>query len=159
MASALEARLIDDVRLIKAFLRLPEIWETIGEDEPELSIDLENEFYLGMFVDSRLIGIYVLESRSSVCLQIHANVLKDYRRQYSKKTGEAALSFIINQIPSCKKVVARIPSLYKNVYEFTKSFGFKDEGLNRLSYKKNGGLWDVHQLGITRSEIEEYLDE
>jgi len=71
----------------------------------------------------------------------------------------AALQWIIDNTPECKKVTAQIPVIYDNVRRFIEQFGFVQEGINRQSYQKAGKILDQWNYGITRPEIEAFLNE
>jgi RimJ/RimL family protein N-acetyltransferase len=57
------------------------------------------------------------------------------------------------------KINVSIPENDKRVINFAKKVGFKKEGLNRDSYMKNGTIYAQQNLGITRSEIEDYIND
>ena len=96
-------------------------------------------------------ALYNFHGINGVTVQIHAHVIPAYRKEYSKQTGKAALDYIIENTGYCK-IIAVVPVLYNNVKKFCESFGFKEEGINRLSYQKNGEVIDQWYLGITREE-------
>jgi RimJ/RimL family protein N-acetyltransferase len=104
--------------------------------------------------------IYNIHPHNSVTLEIHAHVLPEYRKQYSLETGDLVLKWIIEEGPEqYKKVIAQIPTCYPNVINFTLAHGFKKEGINRKSDIIDGILYDQVMLGITREEIEDYLND
>jgi hypothetical protein len=150
-------RTFDDEGLRRAMVD-PDMWATVaedGHDPANYKPDVVAECWLAMQVDGNVVAYYQLESRNTVTLEIHAQVLPEFRKEYSKATGEAALKWILENAPECQKVIAWVPSKYPNVRDFTLQFGFKVEGTNRKSYLKDGQLWDQWLLGITRGEIHE----
>jgi RimJ/RimL family protein N-acetyltransferase len=52
-----------------------------------------------------------------------------------------------------QKVNISIPKTRRIVYNLAKNVGFKDEGVNRMSFTKNGKTHDQWLLGLTRKEI------
>lgn len=143
-----------DADLIKSVLLRQEIRATIAEDGvDEFEPDLDGDIWLAM-VKGEVIGVYQLERVNAIMLQIHANVLPEYRKRYSKETGRAALDWILENLPEIHKIVAYIPVLYPNVRDFTASFGFHIEGVLTQSYLKNGGFHDQWVMGVTRKELE-----
>ncbi len=152
-----------DEQIIKSILFCPEIFKTIAEDgflKENFELDCIGDCWLLMSNDDKTIGLYHLHPRNSVTLEIHAHVLPEHRKQHSKETGLAALQWILDYAPDhYQKVIAQIPVIYENVKKFTCSFGFVEEGLNRLSYIKNGEIVDQWLLGITRTEIEGIFNE
>jgi L-amino acid N-acyltransferase YncA len=151
-----------DTGLVSSIMTTPEIWDTIAEDGRvvgDFVADCEGECWVLMRVDTNIIGLYNLHPHNSVTLEIHAHVLPEYRAEHSKNTGLAILEWIIESAPDkYQKVIAQIPAIYENVKNFTCSFGFQEEGINRMSYRKNGEIVDQWMLGITRSEIEDSLN-
>jgi len=163
MDSGLEAIRTYDDHLIKAIMTLPEMWATVAEDgqSPVLyEPNVEDEAWVLITKDGgeELIGAYRIHSHNSVTVEIHAQILPEHRKEHGKESGRTILKWILdNADPDCQKVIAQIPEIYPNVINFTKGQGFKEEGVNRLSYKKNGIIVDQVLLGITRSEIESVL--
>lgn len=129
--------------------------DRISEDNAELEINVNKEAWILMSENDQNIGIYCLHPLNSVTLQIHAHVLPEFRR-FAYQTGVEILTWFLDNV-KYDKIVAEIPKLYPDVYYFTKKFGFQDEGINRQSHKKYGKLHDTWYLGITRSEVKEFL--
>jgi RimJ/RimL family protein N-acetyltransferase len=144
-----------DTEVIEGLMRIPEIWATVaedGQDPDKFKADCEGECWLLMMNGDEFIGAYNLHSHNSVTTEIHAHVLPAHRKQFSYSTGIAALQWVIDYT-DYQKVIAIIPTIYKNVKRFTCSFGFQEEGINRKSYLKNGEIVDQYILGITKDEI------
>jgi len=154
--SAVTATRIFSPLQVRRIMVWPSMWETVAEDgqKPEdFRPDVERDCWLSMTAGETEIGLYLLQQRNGVMVEIHAQVLPEYRKQYSKASGHAALQWILDNIPDCQKVIAWVPAIYQNVKDFTCSFGFQVEGVNRKSYLKHGELHDQWLLGILRSEI------
>jgi RimJ/RimL family protein N-acetyltransferase len=162
MGSVIAERTFDK-DVIASIMTTPDIWDTIAEDGSNIddfSADCDGECWVLMTVDNDVIGAYNLHPHNSVTLEIHAHVLPEYRNAYSGDTGTAILQWFLDNSPNkYEKIIAQIPVIYDNVKRFTCSFGFQEEGVNRLSYKKNGNIIDQWLLGITRTEIEDFLHE
>jgi len=147
---------VSDPEVVKSFLLRPEIFATIAEDgADDFEPDMERNIWLLMKSDDTEVGIYQIERINGITAQIHANVLPEHRKPHSKATGRAALDWIVANLPDIHKIIAVIPVLYPNVRDFTLSFGFTLEGINRQSYLKGGAIYDQWILGITRPEIGE----
>ena len=56
------------------------------------------------------------------------------------------------------KVTTSVPVIWPRVKKFSEINGFREEGLNRMSYKKNGIIMDQWMLGITTQEIEAQIN-
>ena len=140
---------------VKQILSDAELFNRVAEDGisykdyyPE-----PNKLYLGIFQENIIIGFWVVEPENASTLEIHCNVLEKYREN-SMVVGRYFLNYMADSYNNVQKLNCKIPVTYPDVYNFTKKFGFKDEGLDRKSIMKNGELVDRHVLGITREEIE-----
>jgi len=133
-----------------------DIFHTISEDhilpKPH-SFDLDKDAYVTVTVNNQTIGLYIFNAINSVTLGIHAHILKEFRKEYAIESGQKALQWIVNNTQH-EKVIAEVPECYVNVVGFCKVNGLIVEGVNRLSYRKDGQLIDVINLGITKEEIQ-----
>jgi len=127
------------------------MWDDISEDGVEsYAPDVINEFWVEILLDETL-GLYRIHQLTSVCYQIHAFILPEHR-DHAKESGRVILQWCLDYL-TFNKLIAEIPKKYENVYHFTKNQGFKDEGVNRQSFLKDGKLWDTWRLGILKEEI------
>lgn len=139
---------------IESILKHPAIYETISgdtcpsADEFEAPIN-ENYKYIGGYVKGKIVAIMVYHSYrdGNIC---HVQVLPEYRSGYAKKFGEESLKFRGNQ-----QLYAEIPSLYKNVLEFAKLFGFQVIGINICDYVKHGVKYDTYILRFSQWDLYE----
>lgn len=148
-----------DEELIYSVLKHPEIWKTIsndGQTDDKFFVDVENDdfYYLAIALNEVCIGIYVLHPFNDCTLEIHANVIPYYRKEHAKESGEKILEWFKTQAPEkYQKLVARIPSIYPEVYHFTINRGFNDEGRLINGCRKGGSLCDLHILGLERKTL------
>jgi len=147
--------------LILSVLTDKAIWPTISEDGQQadkfvIDVEMPDFYYLAVIDDGVVIGIYVLHPFNGCTLEIHANILPVYRKEYAHESAQAVLKWIDKNIPdNFQKLIARIPVIYPNVYRFTMNHGFDDEGLLTKSCFKNGELHDLHLLGLQRSILKD----
>ena len=146
----------DTAAEVEVILKDPEIFARIAEDgviAESYEIPMNQYCYMMVMDDDRVIGVWIIHPFNSSTLDIHCNILKEHRR-HGKEAGRLILKWFKDQCPkNYVKLNAEIPMVYPEVYHFTKSFGFKDEGINRLSILKQGELVDQWRLGITRDEV------
>ena len=135
----------------------PDIWKTISEDgasKDDYTPDLINDLWMGAFIDDDCIGLFSFHSVTGVTLQLHVQILPEYRKDHSMEAMGKIWDWFLESVDKAfVKVTVSIPVIYQNVYKFALANGFKDEGLNRTSFKKNGQIVDQWLLGITREEI------
>jgi len=148
---------------VAQILKDPEIFNRIAEDghnADEYEVPFNGEqCYMMIMLDDIAIGVWNLYPANTVTLNIHCHVLKEHRK-HGKEAGRLILDWFANESPKqYHKLNAEIPVVYESVYHFTKSFGFKDEGVNRQSIMKNGELVDQNRLGITKDEVLKFLEE
>ncbi len=151
-----------DADEIRAVMTHPDMWATIAEDgqnPDDYSPDMDSTAYLLMRVGGETVGLYTMRAVNAVTLEMHVNVVKAHRRRHSHATGIAALRWVYHNAEKYQKIVAQIPVIYGNVKRFALDMGFQLEGVNRLSYQKNGEIMDQWALGATRGEIEAILYE
>ena len=142
-----------DVQICRAVVG--QLWDEVSEDDAEpFWPDVVNEFWIGIYEDG-LSGIYRIHAINGVTWQIHALMID---RTHSKESGKKILEWFYDEGIGYK-LIAEIPVIYPNVYHFTKNQGFTDEGINRLSFMKDGKLVDTHRLGMTREEIWQQLSQ
>ena len=149
-----------DIEMIKELITRDEIWSTIAEDgqvKENYSPKVEAECWLEVTVDDKVIALYNIHTKNCITVEFHAHVLPKYRKEYSRPSFVAAFRWIYENAPVYQKVVGQIPFCCENVKRFCENIGFKHEGVNRLSYLKNGEILDQWIMGITRDEIKEVI--
>lgn len=138
------------------------VWQCIAEDgfyQSDFMADVENDCWVGVYVDSQIIGAFNFHLLNSATAQLHIHILPEYRDDYANECIPFMWRwFLENKRKECVKIVASIPACWPNVYHFSKNNGMKDEGINRKSYWKNGKLYDQWMLGATIKDIEEWLN-
>ena len=148
-----------DYGVAYAITSIPEIFETIAEDGvTDYVPDVLNEFWVLMMTDKDLIaGCYNIHHLSTGVYEIHAFMIPEFRREYSLLSGRAIFEWAVEHVDFVK-LNATIPQKYKNVYHFTKGFGFKDEGFDRDSVSIGGNRMGKYKLGITKQEVLDFLE-
>ncbi len=152
-----------DMELIRGVMSSSEIFAATAEDgahETDIIIDPVSEAWVQILnSEDDLVALYNFHPHNSVTVEIHAQVLPEFRKRYSYETGISALQWVHDHAPQYKKIIAQVPVVHANVVRFIERFGFRREGINRMSYKKNGKLMDQIMFGITWAELKGLLDE
>jgi RimJ/RimL family protein N-acetyltransferase len=65
--------------------------------------------------------------------------------------------FLTNSKEDANKVNVKIPTFNKVGKNMALKIGFKEEGIDRQSYQRDGKFYDQYLLGITKNEIKEVL--
>lgn len=140
----------------------PDIWERISEDgvrkEEFYPVTDALTYWLLCVEGNEIVGVILVHSDNSASVKIHPYLKKQFRKKGREMLVLFYEWFLIHAKENIHKVNACVPECYKSVINFAKKVGFKDEGFNRDSYLKNGILYGQVMLGITKSEIEDFLN-
>lgn len=151
-----------DMKLVKSIMTEPEIWERASEDgtDPVSWYPGTDAFtvWLLCLEDGEPIGIILIHTDNSVSLKIHPYLRTEHRTKGRLMMGAFYEWFLNSTQDKVNKINVSIPVNQQKVINFAKKVGFQKEGLNRDSYLKNGKLYGQQNLGITRNEIEGYLN-
>ena len=149
-----------DMDLVKSIITIGELWDKACD------FDLKAEDYyptanhlnawLLPMIDTEIIGIYLAHVYNSATLQVHPYILSKYNK-FCRDSMRAFFGWFLGLTPGMVKLIAAIPACYMSTYNFAKKMGFQDEGINRLSYRRDDKIFDIYNMGITREEIAEYL--
>ena len=128
---------------IEKVLLHPDIYDTITDDHcPSASdfvLPLTNDYlYIGGYVKGDIIAVMVYHTYKDGD-KLHIQVLPEYRKRYAQQFAEQALTF-----KRTLHLYAEIPSLYKNVLDFAKSFGFEVSEIKVCDYVKNNHKYDTY---------------
>lgn len=145
-----------DSNIITDFMTKDEVWETFTDDMSEKDQyipDLSSKsLWLTVSCECGLVGIVSIENENLNTLRIHPCLLKKHRTKI-REVFNLLFKMILNTPYFINKVVVSIPFSRRIVYNTAKKIGFKDEGVNRESFLKDGVFHDQWNLGLTKKEI------
>ena len=149
-----------DMGLVHRLIQDDEIWNTMAEDgiSKEVfypSFDSMSCWLLAKDGDE-VIGVVLIHNDNSKSIKIHPYILPEHKGK-GKPMAKAFYKWLVENCKGIAKVIITIPFCYKRVYLFAKVAGFIDEGINRMSYCKDGKMYDQWNLGLTIDEIERLL--
>ena len=128
------------------------VWDEISEDNaPPYQPDMTGEIWVGLFADKQYIGMYRFNPHTSVLWEGHVFMLPNHRG-HSIDGGLAIQGWLVDNIPTLRKMIVNIPECFPNVIEFVKKIGLKEQGYNSDSYTKDGVV-GMYQYGITFEEM------
>lgn len=162
MDNSIKIELATDMDQVREIVIQPDIWERISEEgiEPEDFYPV-NDNFTGWFLcleENEPIGIILVHTDNSISIKMHPYLRSKHREKGRIMMKAFYTWFLENTEKKVNKINVSIPIFHKRVINFAKKVGFKKEGVNRDSYRKDGQLYGQQNLGITRNEIEEYLD-
>lgn len=115
-----------------------EIYERISDDncppKEKFKVPFNDAEYIGGYVEGEIASLFVVHDK-----KMHFMVLKKFRK-YARELLNA--SFCMRP----KDVYCVIPSLYPEVINFAKNYGFKQTAVHKNAHLKNGILYDNHIL-------------
>ena len=137
-------------------MTIPEVWELCADDscvspdtyEPERS---RERVWLGVYEGIAMIGMIYVHAQNSSTIQMHPYLLKGYKhkiRDVMKLFFAWAFA-----MPEIHKVNVTVPFIYQKLRNCCLKAGFKDEGVNRMSYRKNSEIVDQWHMGAVRGEV------
>lgn len=138
------------------------MWSDIADDTfgPDMfDPDTTDECWVDMTVNGESVGLYNFKVVNDCTLEIHAHILREFRYKHAGESGRAILQWFLDEAPkNYIKLVTNIPALNRNVLKFALRNHFRLEGVNRQSCRRNGVVHDQYVLGITRAEVEDFLN-
>jgi hypothetical protein len=144
-----------DLELIKAFMMQPEIFRVASEDSASAEQEFtahDREIWMFAIKDSVAVGIVHSHLENGTTAWFHPYIMKSHKKDYLILI-KVFLQWFDKYFPiEVQKLNAHVPTYAKQAYKATINAGFKDEGLNRLSFMKNGKLWNRHLVGYIRGE-------
>jgi len=129
-----------DAEAIMEILEHPSIWENISDPGQSFTLPTTDEYHY-------LLGngaVFILHPEGDDW-EIHANVIPD-RRDVAYEMGQEAIRYGF-EVLGAKRIVASIPTEYKNVYNFALKSGLVELSLTNgvhelaLEYER----WDLQE--------------
>jgi RimJ/RimL family protein N-acetyltransferase len=147
---------MSDLSLVQAFMTLDEVWCLASDDSGLVRSDYFPEYskerlWLGVYEGITMIGMLYVHSQNTTTLQIHPYLLNGHKHKI-RRVMDLFFKWAFS-MPLIYKINVAVPFMYKKMRNCCLKVGFKDEGINRMSYKKNGILMDQWHMGICRGEL------
>lgn len=140
---------------VKAFVSQEELWECeddlVNKEDFYPSNDNLSQ-WLYCLDNGKIIGMILVHYDTSVALKMHPYMLRAHRDK-GREMMKVFYKHFLNLPGYINKLNVSIPVTHKKVLNFARKVGFKDEGINRESYYKNGKYHDLVNMGLLRSEI------
>jgi len=93
-------------------------------------------------------GVYLLHKQNHVTWEVHTCLLP-HARGKAVEIGREALAWVWENTPALR-IVTQVPSFNPLALRLAKKCGFEVIGINKKSFQKNGVLYDVTLLGISK---------
>lgn len=144
-----------DTDLIKEIALTSDLWDKLREDGVEKKdmeiIGFPEVDYLLGYKNDELVGVQWFNRKNTASVNYHILVLKEQRR-HAKEFAYEGLHWLFTKTNYVKANI-EIPGCVMTTINFAKNFGFIQEGIKRQSYLRDGQLYDIYCLGMTREEF------
>jgi RimJ/RimL family protein N-acetyltransferase len=136
-----------------AIATMEECWDEMCEDGATMPVpDLINEYWMSVVVDGKYAGFFRFAQITSIMYECHVCLLKGFRK-HAKQIAVQTYKWLLSL--NIEKLSANIPSFNSGALRYARIMGFKKQGENSNSFKKDGVLYSMIQLGITRKDMED----
>ncbi len=146
----------EDAEFILDVLNHPEVNEK-SRDDGLYEINKENiELYLGsefitiLIADLDMvdIGFFLFIQHNVVTVELHTCFLPEYRGLKVFEAAQLAKDYLWGT--QYRKIVTQVPVYNKAAIFMALKCGFKKEGINKLSFLKDGILYDQYYFGLCK---------
>ena len=152
-----------DGSILREFYLDRKIWDIMQcDDSPDaadvdfdqLALDNSNVFlFVTASYNDELAGLFMFHVHSPHCYEIHSALLpKFWGRSLAHLFGLEACKWIVENT-DCEKITTSVPSFNDPALHMAMEAGMTLEGNNRLSFMKDGQLYDQALLGFTKGEL------
>lgn len=146
-----------DMQKVKDFMLLPEIYRYCAEfgvnKDQAIFESGSKELWLSFRKKGQDVGIINIHVMSGSMCMFHPYILRKHRHFYDKMVQDFFEWFVESMPENALKLNALIPTLFKGAIKAANKAGMKQEGIDRLSYRHESGVYDRFLFGITREEI------
>lgn len=143
-----------DMDIVRKILTHPAIYRHISDDFSPSADQYEppeHESILHMLAldGDEVLGLWVFIPKNEICLEVHTNLLPNAYGERSLIAAKEMAEWIWKHT-SCERIITDVPDFNRHAFKFAKRAGMSEFGCNPKSFKKDGKLWDVHMLGMSR---------
>lgn len=148
----LVVRPLTDRKAIDLLYADPYIAQVGHDDRPAQYIDHPAVKYLGAYVNSKLVGAFVMIESGYVEKDLHSLLTKE-ALPHSRTLGQLCICSAFTD-RNIARVTAYVMDGLTSARNYCLKIGFQSEGYRRDACRRNGQLVGVHILGITRKDWE-----
>ncbi len=132
-----------DYKLVKEICLDPDILHRLSDDFFDIeTYKPENDgAWLRCDRNNTCVGIVRMTVISPLDLRIHINIPKKHRTS-CLHIGRAFIDFVEQRKGNYVKLSTCVGEQYTTVIRFAEKIGFTNDGLDRMSYKRDGKIYD-----------------
>jgi RimJ/RimL family protein N-acetyltransferase len=149
----------NDVGYIMSLLGDLDNWRYLADDNSpmpvreniETMLNVPQVYFLIPEFLGKPAGLFFLMPQNSVTYDLHTIIQRDFRGQPAIAACQAMGVFMFGQTP-CRKIVTSSPVSNVRAKYLARKCGMRLEGVNRMSYLRDGALHDQYVFGICKGE-------
>jgi len=133
-----------DYALVRDICLDPELLHRVSDDFFDIAnYNIESDgIWLRCDRDDACVGMVQVKISSPLDLRVHIVIPKRHRAS-CLPIGMAFIAFLEQNKGCYIKLSTRIAEKYANVVRFTQRIGFTNDGVDRMSYQRDGQIYDT----------------
>jgi hypothetical protein len=153
LSTELEFSRTEDVELIRSVMTHPRIWPHISDDGSPpagefVPVMHSSIFYLEVRSKGALLGIFVFNTQSSICWEVHTCMLP-HTWGLSRLATQQGAQWIFSHT-KCERIVTTVPVTNRLALRLALETDMRVYGHNPESIRQAGVLQDTILLGISK---------
>lgn len=146
-----------DYELVKRIVTHPRIYPHVADDfaaKPEDWQATENDsiWYVLAKECAEVLGLFIFIPQYAICWDVHTCLLPLSYGAKAKEAGKGIIEWIWANTP-CLRITTVVPEYNRLALKFAQASGLICFGVNPKSYMKNGKLWNLIQLGLSKPDL------
>lgn len=156
VASRILVEPTQDLQLVQRIITDPRIYSHVSDDcspKPEDYQPPAGAVYLLVQDGDELLGCFIFHPHTVTVWEVHTCLLPNAWGDRAKESAALAAQWVWQTLP-CTRLITNVPDCNRLAYRFALEAGMEPFGTNPDAYLKNGKLYAMHMLGLTRPGIE-----
>lgn len=143
--------------LVRAIVTNPVLYKHITDDgsparEKFRPIEHSAIWYVLVWNDDKLLGLFMFVPLNSVCFEVHTCLLPASWGKHTEAAAQGVAEWIWEHT-ACQRIITNVPSYNRLALRLALLSGMKEFGVNKDSFLKNGQLYDQIMLGISKPKV------
>ena len=143
---------------VKAFMMLPEIYRYASEFGTNKESIVFSHSAKELWLDYDSVGLINVHVETGAMCRFHPYILRSHKANYDGMVKEFFSWFTDNMPKEAVKLNAIIPRIFKGAILAAEKAKMTMEGIDRDSYRHDNGVCDRLLFGITRAEIDQWVN-
>lgn len=146
----LRVELTNDFDAIAKIYADPYTKRAAHDHRPHEPINHPDVYYFGAYIDSELVGVFIMIDSGFCDVDVHSMLTKKAIR-HCRELGKMCINAIFSN-PDIHRLTGWVSEGLETALNFDLKIGFKYEGFKEKAVMKNGELIGLHMVGLTRSD-------